>query len=187
MKTKFYLVLFLIVGLWNCNGYQTNGRDTYSEQLDTRKQHIIAWAAAEKSKVDAGTLRNSKYWELFFRRAIELRPDLDNYLFFANEMIKISRIFEEGKITREQFKDKERQLTDLLDKEDRRRAAVLSQEQTLYFYEMELFFFNRESLFRDYANNLRRQLTQAGPLFSIRDCAVFGDSIQCTTRSPLFP
>jgi len=187
MQRKFYFALILIVGLCSCQGATLKSRDYYFGQLEMRRQQIIVWATAEKAKVDEGTLKESEYWKLFFRRAIEFRPDLDNYLFFANEMIKVSRIFEEGKITREQFEDKERQLTNLLDQEDRRRAAVLSREQTLHFYEMVLFFCYRESLFRDYANNLGRQLTQAGPRFSNRDCAVFGDSIQCTTLSPLFP
>jgi hypothetical protein len=187
LNRKIYFVFFLIVGLCSCNRYDMiNSLGDYSEQLDTRKQHIMVWATAEKTKVDAGTLKNSEYWRLFFRKAIELRPDLDNYLFFANEMIKVSRIFEEGKITREQFEDKHRQLTALLDQEDRRRAAILSRRQLL-LYEMELFYAYRDSLFRDYENNLRRQLTEAGPQFSNTNCAVFGDSIQCTTLSPIFP
>jgi hypothetical protein len=187
MQRKFYFALILIFGLCSCHGEILNRRDAYSEQLDTKKQQIMTWATAEKAKVDEGTLRDSEYWTLFFRRSIEFRPDLDNYLFFANEMIKVSRIFEEGKITREQFEDKYNQLTAILDKEDRRRAAVLLRYQTLQTYEAELLFAHRNSLFREYAKNLRRQLTQAGPRFSDRDCAVFGDSIQCTTLSPLFP
>jgi hypothetical protein len=59
-----------------------DSRAVYSEQLATRKQVVMTWATAEKARVDSGTLRNSEYWELFFRRTIELRPDLDNYLFF---------------------------------------------------------------------------------------------------------
>jgi hypothetical protein len=187
MQRKFYFALILMLGLCNCHGSMLHSSDDYPEQLETRKQHILTWATAEKAKVDEGTLKNSEYWRLFFRRAIEFRPDLDNYLFFANEMIKVSRIFEEGKITREQFEDKHRQLTALLDQEDRRRAAILSRRHILLFYEMELFYCYRDSLFRDYDNNLRRQLTQAGPQFSNTKCAVFGDSIQCTTLSPIFP
>jgi hypothetical protein len=187
VKRELNLFIILIIALCGCSGYMVNNRDVYVEQLETRKQHIMTWATAEKAKVDEGTLMNSEYWRLFFKRAIEFRPDLDNYLFFANEMIKISRIFEEGKITRKQFEDKHRQLTVLLDQEDRRRAAILSQQQILNLYEKELFYCNLDSLFRNYANDLRKQLTQAGPRFSNRDCAVFGDSIKCTTLSPIFP
>jgi hypothetical protein len=187
MQRKFYFALILMLGLCSCHAAILHSRDDYSAQLDARKQSIMSWAAVEKAKVDEGTLKNSEYWKLFFRKAIEFRPDLDNYLFFANEMIKVSRIFEEGKITREQFEDKHRQLTALLGQEDRRRAAVLLRQQTLQTYEAELFFAYRDSLFREYTSNLRKQLAQAGPQFSIRDCAVFGYNIRCTTSSPLFP
>jgi hypothetical protein len=177
----------LNTGLCSCQGVVLDSRYNYSDQLATRKQQIMTWATAEKAKVDEGAFRNSEYWTLFYRRTIEFRPDLDNYLFFSNEMIKISRIFEEGNITREQFEDKYLQLTAILDEEDRRRSAVLLRYKTRQTYETALFFAYRDSLFREYASNLRRQLTQAGPRFSDRDCAVFGDSIQCTTLSPLFP
>jgi len=186
MQRKLY-ALILILGLCSCHGIVLQSRDDYSRQLDTRKQQITTWATAEKARVDEGTLKRSEYWTLFFRRTIEFRPDLDNYLFFANEMIKVSRIFEEGKITREQFEDMYFQLTDLLDEEDRRRAAVLLRQHTLQSYEAELFFASRDSLFRDYASNLRRQLAEAGPQFSIKDCAIFGDSIRCTASSMIFP
>ena len=187
MQKKFYFALILMAALCSCRGTELKSRDYYFEQIETRRQQIIIWAAAEKAKVDEGTLKESEYWKLFFRRSIEFRPDLDNYLFFANEMIKVSRIFEEGKISREQFEDKHRQLSAILDQEDRRRAAVLSKQSTLQTYEKELFFAYRDSLFRDYISDLRKQLTQAGPHFSSRDCAVFGGSIKCTVLSPIFP
>ena len=187
MQRKFYFALILMAGLCSCRGTELKSRDYYFEQIETRRQHIIVWAAIEKAKVDEGTLKESEYWKLFFRRAIEFRPDLDNYLFFANEMIKVSRIFEEGKITREQLEDKHRQLTAILNQEDRRRAAVLSKQSTLQTYEKELFFAYRDSLFRAYISDLREQLTQAGPRFSSTNCAVFDGSIKCTTSSPIFP
>jgi len=187
IKRRFYFVLILVVVLYGCAGDRTYNRDTYTQNLDTLKKQIMDWATAEKARVAEGSLKESEYWKLFFRKALELRPDLDNYLFFANEMIKVSRIYEEEKITREQFEDKYRQLSSILNQEDSRRSVVLSQIQTLHFYEMELFYCHRNSLFMDYANNLKEQLALAGSQFSFKDCAVFGDSIQCTSRSLLFP
>ncbi len=163
------------------------GGSDYYEQIETRKQQIWVWASAERANVEAGTLKNSEYWKLFFRKTEELRPDLDNYLFFANEMIKVSRILEEGKITREQFEDKNRQLSTLLDREDSRRATILSRTHMIVNYETTLFICYRTSLFRDYANNLQIQLSQAGPQFSGAHCDFFGNSIQCTTLNPSFP
>jgi hypothetical protein len=76
--------------------------------------------SSEKRKVDEGTLRNSEYWKQFYRKSIELRPDLEDFLWFANEMIKVSMIFEEGKISKQQFEDKQREPTDLLAREEKR-------------------------------------------------------------------
>lgn len=84
--------------------------------MKERKKQIISWANNERKKVDEGTLKNSEFWKEFYRKSIVLRPDLDDFLFFASEMIKVSRIFEEGKINKAQFEEKQRQLTAILDR-----------------------------------------------------------------------
>jgi len=191
MKRKSFF-LILIVALCSCSGVTTRDSKEYYGQVETRKHQIWAWASGERAKVEAGTLKNSEYWKLFFKKSIELRPDLDNYLFFANEMIKVSRIFEEGKITRAQFEYKNLQLTALLNQEDSRRAATLLPIQLLNNYELDryetaLFTSYRNSLFLDYVSSLHRQLSEAGPQFSTAHCAVFENSIQCTPMDPAFP
>ena len=138
--------------------------------------------------MDRGTLKNSEYWKQFYRKSIVLRPDSDHFLYFADEMIKVWRIFEEGKIKKEQFEDKRRQLTALLAQEENRRAPMLSASRMNIFrdYDAELFTWYRTSLFLGYVNDLRKQLNAAGPQFSISHCAFFGDSIQCTSQDPPF-
>jgi hypothetical protein len=152
-----------------------------------KKRQILRWAASEKTRVDRGTIENSKYWEEFYRTSIELRPDLDDFLYYSAEMIKVSRIFEEGKITRKQFEDKERQLKALFAREEKRRALICDTPGlAIYDYETRLFACYSESLLLDYVNKLRTQLSAAGPQFSVSRCAFFGDSIHCTAENPPF-
>ena len=162
------------------------GNNTLNQSWDGRKKRISDWAYSEKIKVDDGTLKRSEYWKQFYRKSIELRPDLDDFLCYANEMIKISTIFEEGKITKEQFEDKHRQLTTLLVQEENRRAEMLSETGIDDDNEAALFLFYSKSLFFTYVEDLRRRLSSTGPQFSIRHCAFFGDSIQCTTQNSPF-
>ena len=186
-ETVFLLILMSILN--NCGGVGMT-KSTPSYPWKEKKEKILAWATSEKTEVDKGTLKNSEYWKQFYQKSIELRPDLDDFLFFANEMIKVSRIFEEGKVTKEQFEDKHRQLTALLAQEEDRRAKRLSflgvDSNNYINYERGLFIVYRESLFLDYVTDLRRQLNAAGPQFSISHCAFFGDSIKCTTQNPSF-
>lgn len=188
-KVSGEAVLFLILmsSLCSCSGLGMKEGTLYPS-WEGREKQILAWATSEKSKVDRGTLKNGEYWTQFYRKSIELRPDLDDFLYFAVEMIKISRIFEEGKITKEQFEDKHRQLTALLAQEENRRAQILSRSiMNIYEnYEAGLFTSYPGSLFLDYVHDLRRQLNAAGPQFLTSHCAFFGDSIQCTTQDPLF-
>jgi len=186
VKRNFFLILILTVGLCNCSGHLANSRYGYSDEIETRKEKIWTWAATEKPRVETENLKDSDYWKLFYLKVVELRPDLDHYLFFADEMIKVSRIFEEGKITREQMEEKNQQLTDLLIREDNRRDAVLSRKALLRNYELTLLTCYKKSLFREYIKNLQRQLLQAGSQFSISHCTAFGDSIQCTALNPAF-
>ena len=185
----FFLILMSI--LYSCGGIGMKNSipSPYPPPWEESKKQILVWAASEKTEVDRGTLRNSEYWKQFYLKSIELRPDLDDFLYFANEMIKVSRIFEEGKITKEQFEDKHRQLTALLAQEENRRAKVLSAPSiTNYYvnYERALFYCHFDSLFLAYINDLKRQLKAAGPQFSSRHCAFFDDSIKCTTQNPPF-
>jgi hypothetical protein len=178
-ETVFFLILISI--LYSCGGIWSK---TYP--WEEKKEEILAWATSEKTEVDKGTFKNSEYWKQFYQKSIELRPDLDDFLLFADEMIKISRIFEEGKITKEQFEDKHRQLTALLAQEENRRAEIFSRPTTYENYVRGLFTVYRESLFLDYVKDLRRQLNAAGPQFSSRHCAFFDDSIKCTPQNPPF-
>ena len=45
-----------------------NSRDDYFGQLETRRQQIIVWAAAEKAKVDEGTLKEQRILEAVFQK-----------------------------------------------------------------------------------------------------------------------
>jgi len=187
-KLKIYKIigeavffLILMSSLHSCRGIET-GWSIYP--WEEKKEQILAWSTSEKTKVDNGTLKDSEYWKQFYQKSIELRPDLDDFLYFAVEMIKVSRIFEEGKITKEQFEDKHRQLTALLAQEENRRAMLFLFRSKNY--EALLFTCYRESLFLVYVNDLRRQLNAAGPQLSSSHCAFFGDSIQCTTQDPFF-
>lgn len=110
--------------------------------MKERKKQIISWVNNERKKVDEGTLKNSEFWKEFYRKSIVLRPDLDDFLFFASEMIKVSRIFEEGKINKAQFEEKQRQLTAILDREETRRDQKLSlTRMTIYDEDSERFYF----------------------------------------------
>ena len=124
-EAVFFLIL--LSSLYSCIGIGREKGILYP--TEERKKQILTWATSEKTKVDRGTLKNSEYWKQFYRKSIEMRPDLDDFLYFANEMIKVSRIFEEGKITKEQFEDKHRQLTALLAREENRRAQMFSSLQ----------------------------------------------------------
>lgn len=186
-KIRREVVFFLILmsSLYSCSGLGM-GKGTLYPSWE--KKQILAWATSEEAKVDRGTLKNSEYWTQFYRKSIELGPELDDFLYFSDEMIKVSRIFEEGKITKEQFEDKHRQLTALLAREGNRRAKMftLSSTNISEDHDARLFTCYRGSLFLDYVNDLQRQLNAAGPQFSISHCAFFGDSIQCTSQNPLF-
>ncbi|HSB32420.1 MAG TPA: hypothetical protein VLD55_12520, partial [Candidatus Sulfobium mesophilum] len=115
-----------------------------------------------------------------------LRPDLDDFLFFSSETIKVSRIFEEGKINKAQFEEKQRQLTAILEREETRRDQKLSlTRMTIYDEDSERFYFYRESLFLGYMTTLQQQL-DAGPQFSRSHCDFFGDNIQFTEQKPPF-
>lgn len=177
----FFLVL--MSGLYGCSGIEKVKGALYPSWAG-RKAKIMAWAASEKTKVDRGTLKNSEYWKEFYRKSLELRPDLDDFLCYAHEMIKISSIFEEGMITEEQFNDKCRQLSDLLAQEEDRRARMHSLGRV--DREARLFTLYRGSLFLDYIDDLREQLNEAGPQYSVNRCAFFGESIQCASHNPPF-
>ena len=177
-------VFFLAVmsSLHGCGGLET---DWSMYPWQEKKEQILDWSIAEKAKVDNGTLKDSDYWKQFYQKSIELRPDLDDFLHFAVEMIKVSRIFEEGKITKEQFEDKQDQLFALLAQEEDRRDQVLAPLLGKN-YEAILFTCYRESLFLAYINDLRSQLNAAGPRLSSSHCDFFDDSIQCTDQDPFF-
>ena len=177
-------ILILISSLYSCS-WITAEKNTLYPWEETKKQ-LLAWATSEKTKVDKGTLKNSEYWTEFYQKAMELRPDLDDFRYFANEMTKVSRIFEEGKITKEQFEDKHRQLTALLAQEEDRRGKIFPSTGINELNEAKLFRCYRKSLFLGYVNDLQRRLNAAGPQFSSSHCAFFGDSIQCTAQNPFF-
>ena len=181
-EAVFFLIL--VSSLCSCSWIGTEKESLYPS-WDERKKQILVWSNSEKSKVDRGTLENSEYWKQFYQKSLELRPDLDNFLCFSNEMIKVSRIFEEGKITKEQFEDKRRQLTALLAQEESRRTAKI-RSLGMRDYDEIVFTLNGGSLFSGYFNDLRIQLSAAGPQFSSSHCAFFGDSIQCTTKDSPF-
>ncbi len=179
-------VLILMTGLYGCSVLTAMDKNAFYPWEEKKKQ-ILTWAASEKTKVDRGTLVNSKYWEEFYQTSIELRPDLDDFLDLSAEMIKVSRIFEEGKITKQQFEDKKQQLTALFEREENRRVLRCSLPVSgSYDYENILFTCYRESLFLGYGNDLRTRLSAAGPEFLPSHCAFFGDHIKCTTQKAPF-
>jgi len=181
-------LFILISSVCSCSAIMGTEKNVLYPSWEGRKKEILVWAATERTRVDQGTLRHSDYWQHFYRKSIEMRPDLDDFLFFSSEMIKVSRIYEEGKITREQLEDKYHQLSALLAREEERRARMLSRSATYVSENMDaaFFFAYRGSLFLGYANDLREQLHAAGPQFSITQCALFGSSIQCTAQNPPF-
>jgi hypothetical protein len=169
-RTVFALILMSIL----C-GCSLANIVTYPWAKD--KKEILKWAASEKPKVDRGTLKNSKYWEEFYRKSLELRPDLDDFLCYSAEMTKVSIIFEEGKITKEQFEDKGRELKALFAREEDRRDPICP---------AGVFGCYRGSVLTAYIRDLETKLNKAGPQFSISHCAFFGKSIQCATERPPF-
>ncbi len=184
------MFMFIMIScLCGCRIITNTEKDIIDPSWGERKKQILSWASSEKKKVDEGSLKNSEYWTKYYRKTIELRPDLDDVLWFASEMIKISRIFEEGKITKAQFEDKQSQLTALLSREEKRRNNALLRAQTMESYgyqEGERFLLYRGSLFLDYSTTLQRKLNVAGPQFSSTMCDIFDDAIQCTTQNPPF-
>lgn len=120
IRREFIFFLILISSLCSFRIITNTEKDIIDPSWGERKKQILSWASSEKRKVDEGTLRNSEYWKQFYRKSIELRPDLEDFLWFANEMIKVSMIFEEGKISKQQFEDKQREPTDLLAREEKR-------------------------------------------------------------------
>ena len=183
----FCIAMLLLVCVIGCSGASTLDRYTFADTLDARKKEIWDWAAAEDVIVQKGEITQSEFWIFFYEKAIELRPDLDSYLFYAQEMTKVSRIFEEGKITQAQLEEKHKELIGILDEEDSRRAHILERIQSLHSYEITLFTCYRDSLFKGYTSDLRKILTQEGFKHSLNHCAVFDGSIQCTPRDPVFP
>lgn len=185
-KVAFFPVCFLVLvsSLCNCSGIGTK-QETLYPSWGERKKIILSWAASEKNKVDRGILKDSEYWKQFYQKSMKLRPDLDDFLCYANEMIKVSRIFEEGRITKEQFDAKQRQLAALLAMEENRRAARMN---SLGVKDQEeiAFTLRSGSFFSGYFDDLRGQIRAAGPQFSISQCAFFDDSIECTTQNPSF-
>ncbi len=183
---EFVFFFILVIALYGCSVITGKKASTLSPSWEERKQQILDWARSEKTKVDSGSLKNSEYWRQFYQKSIELRPDLDDFLCYANEMIKISKIFEEGKITKQQFEDKQRQLSDLLAQEEKRRAEILSGTRIHEDNEAALFFFYSKSLFTGYIEDLRSQLSKTGLQLSTRNCAFFGDSVHCSDQNPFF-
>ncbi|SPP99613.1 hypothetical protein NBG4_1000005 [Candidatus Sulfobium mesophilum] len=120
IRREFIFFLILISSLCSFRIITNTEKDIIAPSWGDRKKQILSWASSEKRKVDEGTLRNSEYWKQFYRKSIEPRPDLDDFLWFTNEMIKVSMIFEEGKISKQQFEDKQRELTGLLAREEKR-------------------------------------------------------------------
>ncbi len=188
IRRKVVCFFILIVGFYGCSAVTGTKESTVYPSWEEGKQQILSWASSEKRKVDEGKLKNSEYWKGFYRRSIALRPDLDDFLCYASEMIKISRIFEEGKITKEQFDNKYLDLVAILSREEDRRAKMLNLSRMNIYgnYETEPFYFYRSSLFLGYINDLRKKLNEAGPQFSSNNCAFFGDTIQCTPQNPPF-
>ncbi len=180
-EAVFLLILLLMSALFSCSAIGM-GRSNIDPSWEGRKKQILVWATAEKTRVDRGTLNNSEYWKQFYRKSIELRPDLDDFLCFADEMIKVSRIFEEGNITKEQFEHKYQQLTALLAQEEERRTKMGS--LATMDYEANLFTLYDGSLFSVYINDLRKRLNAEGPQFSSSRCAFFGGSIKCIAQNP---
>ncbi len=117
IRREAVFFLILVSSLCSCSGIGTE-KKPFTRHGRKGKNKSCPGRLLKKHKVDRGTLKNSEYWIQFYQKSIELRPDLDDFLYFANEMIKVSRIFEEGKITKEQFEDKRRQLTALLAQEE---------------------------------------------------------------------
>lgn len=156
--------------------------DPYERDLNERKQAMMRWIGLQKAEVEAGTLKNKRYYVLLRRKILELRPDLTHYLVFADEMIKVSWLYEEGRITREQLEEKDRELTALVGEEERRRAAILGRVSSAYVYETDQFTLYKTSLLKDYTSGIETRLREAGPQYSITDCTVVGDRILCATR-----
>ncbi len=185
--TREFVFLYILINiLCGCSVITGTKENTVYPSWEERKKQILEWANSEKIKVDKGALKNSEYWKQYYRKTIELRPDLDDFLCYANEMVKVSRIFEEGKISKEQFEDKHRQLTALLEQEEDRRAKMLAGTTINGENEATLFFFYSKSLFFSYVEDLRRQLSASGSQLSVRHCSFFNENIQCTTQSPFF-
>lgn len=192
MKLKRYTIgqvivfLSIIISLYGCSVVTGVKENRVYPSWEERKTQILVWASSERTKVDEETFKNSEYWKQFYRKSIELRPDLDDFACFAYEMTKVTRIFEEGKITKEQFEDKQRQLTAILAEEEKRRAGLLSGIRIDADNEAALFMLRSKSLFISYVEDLRRQLSATAPQFSISQCASFGENIHCTAQNPSF-
>ena len=142
----------------------------------------MRWIGLQKAEVEAGTLKNNSYYVLLRRKILELRPDLTHYLVFADEMIKVSRLYEEGRITRKQLEQKDIELTILVAQEDNRRDAILSQKPSEYAYETAQFTLYRDSLLKEYMSTLQTRLKESGPQYSVTNCSFFEDRIICTAR-----
>jgi hypothetical protein len=181
VKKFFITLLFFMSSAYGCTGLVVQSHQAYSLHLDEGRKQILDWAAEERVNVDAGLLKNSDYWREFYRRTITLRPDWSNALFLADEMTKISMIFEEGKISQEQYENKYHQLYLLYEQDEAMRTNILSRPHTLHSYEVALFTCHIYSMFRVYEDGLRNQLKEADPKYTTTRCAVFEESIRCVS------
>jgi hypothetical protein len=186
IRVKAVFILILMSSLFSCS--VTGMEKSLVYPWDEKKAQILAWATAEKNERDTETPTDSQYWIQFYKKSIELRPDLDDFLYYAKEMIKVSRIYEEGRITKEQFEEKHRELTALFDQEENRRNQVLSSPRMIVNnnFEVGTFTCYRTSLLLTYVKDLQKRLRAAGPGFSGSYCDFFGDRIQCTSKNPVF-
>jgi hypothetical protein len=181
-RTVIFLLIFLL-GLYGCGRLtKVTLEDPYERDLDSRRQEMSSWSRAEKAKVEAGILKNSEYYRLLHNKVLELRPDLTHYLLFTSEMVKVSRLYEEGRITRKQLEQKDIELTILVAQEDNRRDAILSQKPSEYAYETAQFTLYRDSLLKEYMSTLQTRLKESGPQYSVTNCSFFEDRIICTAR-----
>jgi len=183
LRTIIFLTCVLLELCGCSNMARMTFEDPYERDLDSRQQEILLWVNSEKPKVEEGTLKNSEYYRTLQIKVLQLRPDLTHYLLFAEEMGKVSELYEEGVISKQELEKRDVELTSILSRDDNRRDAILSQLPSVYeAYEIAQFTLYRDSLFTQYLSDLQTRLNKAGPQYPVTRCDVFGDRILCVTK-----
>ena len=166
--------LFLLV-LGSCAGQQTKETALLIQQQ--KDEEILNWYNSHVTMATSGKW-DTVYFSARLKKTVQrLRPDLDDWLDFSNEMITASALMKQGQISLEIWNRKLKDMFALLMQEEQRRRPVLEPQMTLKDYEEAEHNLSRSSLFLDYFDtleHLKHMQIWAGR------CTIIDSGLMCT-------